>query len=36
MKGIVSEGSGAIQEKQGDSAGVLDIAVTAGARRVER
>jgi ferritin-like metal-binding protein YciE len=35
MKGIVSESSEAIQEKQNDSEGVLDIAITGGARRVE-
>jgi ferritin-like metal-binding protein YciE len=35
MKGIISEGSEAIQEKKEDSEGVLDAAITGGARRVE-
>jgi ferritin-like metal-binding protein YciE len=35
MKGIVTESSEAIQEKKADSEGVLDIAITGGARRVE-
>jgi ferritin-like metal-binding protein YciE len=35
MKGIVTESSEAIQEKKSDSEGVLDVAITGGARRVE-
>lgn len=35
MKGIVSEASEAIEEKKGDSEGVLDAAIASGARRVE-
>jgi ferritin-like metal-binding protein YciE len=35
MRGIVTESSEAIQEKQNDSEGVLDVAITGGARRVE-
>jgi ferritin-like metal-binding protein YciE len=35
MKGIVTESSEAIQEKKEDSEGVLDVAITGGARRVE-
>lgn len=35
MKGIVTESSEAIQEKKSDSEGVLDMAITGGARRVE-
>jgi ferritin-like metal-binding protein YciE len=35
MKGIVTESSEAIQEKKSDSQGVLDVAITGGARRVE-
>ncbi len=35
MKGIVTESSEAIEEKKADSEGVLDVAITGGARRVE-
>lgn len=35
MKGIVTESSEAIQEKKSDSEGMLDVAITGGARRVE-
>jgi ferritin-like metal-binding protein YciE len=35
MRGIVSEASEAIEEKKGDSEGVLDAALAGGARRVE-
>jgi ferritin-like metal-binding protein YciE len=35
MKGIVTESSETIQEKKSDSEGVLDVAITGGARRVE-
>ena len=35
MRGIVSEASEAIEEKQSDSEGVLDAAIAFGARRVE-
>jgi ferritin-like metal-binding protein YciE len=35
MRGIVSEASEAIEEKKGDSEGVLDAAIAGGARRVE-
>jgi ferritin-like metal-binding protein YciE len=35
MKGIVTESSETIEEKQGESEGVLDVAIAGGARRVE-
>ncbi len=35
MKGIVTESSETIEEKKSDSEGVLDVAITGGARRVE-
>jgi ferritin-like metal-binding protein YciE len=35
MKGIVTESSETIEEKKGDSEGVLDVAIAGGARRVE-
>jgi ferritin-like metal-binding protein YciE len=35
MRGIVSEAAEAIEEKQGDSEGVLDAAIAGGARRAE-